>query len=360
MRPGQEHAGEIPARLTGERILVKRANVIAPTPRFRQRAVAIFHGLAAASLLLALANPRAVVAGEGGGSHYMPGTMGDFAMALIGPPGFYLRNDLLYFQGDIDAVTLGDRIYSSASQDVWVNTLKLIYLAGSGILGGRLGGALTIPIVLDAQASGTLVSPLQGSPSGNRSGIADITVSGLLNWAFGHSHVSAGLNVYVPVGAYDEDRIINLGRNYWSFDPVGTFTWLHPERGHEVSFTTGFMFNTQNGATDYSSGTEWHFDFMLSQHFSKRFAVGLEGSVLQGISDDSGPLLDRANTVLPAIGLKPLEGFRAQYFALGPAVLVTPPVFGKDVNLIAKYLVDIDHKNRFNSDYLMISLALKF
>ena len=334
--------------------------MIVPTPRFRRRAVALFRGLAAASLLLALANPRAAVAGEGGGSHYMPGTMGDFAMALIGPPGFYLRNDLLYFQGDIDAVTLGDRIYSSASQDVWVNTLKLIYLAGSGILGGRLGGALTIPIVLDAQASGTLVSPLQGSPSGNRSGIADITVSGLLNWAFGHSHVSAGLNVYVPVGAYDEDRIINLGRNYWSFDPIVTYTWLHPKRGHEISVTTGFMFNTTNDATDYSSGTEWHMDFMASQHFSKTFAVGLEGSVLQGITDDSGPLLDRANTVLPALGLAPLGGFRARYFGLGPAVVYSPTIGSTAVNFIAKYLFDVTHENRFDSNYLMVSAAFKF
>jgi len=37
------------------------------------------------SLLIAFAIPQPAVAGEGAGSHYMPGTMGDFAMALIGP-----------------------------------------------------------------------------------------------------------------------------------------------------------------------------------------------------------------------------------------------------------------------------------
>lgn len=34
-------------------------------------------------------------AAEGGGSHWAPGTYGDFAMAIIGPPGFYLRSDFL-------------------------------------------------------------------------------------------------------------------------------------------------------------------------------------------------------------------------------------------------------------------------
>jgi len=48
-------------------------------------------------------------AGEGGGSHYMPGTKGDFAMALIGPKGWYLRNDLTYIDGDIGPVTIWRR-----------------------------------------------------------------------------------------------------------------------------------------------------------------------------------------------------------------------------------------------------------
>ena len=122
-----------------------------------------------------------------------------------------------------------------------MNTLKLIYTAGGGVLGGRLGAVVSRPIVLDAQASGTLVSPLQGERSGNRAGMSDISLTAFNNWASGNHHVATGLNVFVPVGSYDENRIINLGRNYWSFDPVVTWTWLDPERGHEVSATTGVV-----------------------------------------------------------------------------------------------------------------------
>ena len=321
---------------------------------------ATVHLLIAAALFLAALNATPAFAGEGGSSHYMPGSSGDFAMALIGPAGFYLRSDLVYFQGKIHSVTLGNRMYSSASQDVWVDTVKLIYLAGGGILGGRFGAVVSVPIVIDAQVSGELVVPALGHKTGNRSGFSDITLTSFLNWDWGNNHVSAGLSIYTPTGAYDEDRIINLGRNYWSFDPLATYTWLHPQRGHEISVTTGFMFNTENHATDYSSGTEWHLDFMLAQYFSKRLAIGLDGAALQGVSDDSGALLDRANVVLPALGLQPLGGFRAEYFGLGPALLVTPPVFGKDFNLIVKYLWDVDHKHRFDSDYLVMSLAFSF
>ena len=332
---------------------------ITPTPGPRSWAALPACGLFAAVLLLGFASPGPADAGEGGGSHYLPGSGGDFAMALVGPGGFYLRNDVTYFEGNIKSVTLGDRIYSSASQDVWVNTVKGVYLADGGIFGARFGAVVSVPIALDAQISGEAVAPVQGAKTGNRSGISDITLTSFLNWAAGNGHLSLGLSVYAPVGAYDEDRIINLGRNYWSFDPIATYTWLHPERGHEVSVTTGIMFNTENNATDYTSGTEWHADFMLAQHFSKRFALGLEGAALQGLINDSGPLLDKANVTLPALGLKPLDGFRAQYFALGPAAVVSPTILGKDLNIIAKYLFDVTHENRPDTNYLVVSLALK-
>ena len=98
----------------------------------------------------------AAIAGEGGSSHYMPGSMGDFAMALIGPKGFYVRNDVLYLSGDIGSVTLGNRVYASASQRVWTDMIRTIFLSGGGILGGRFGAVVTMPIVLNAKISGDL------------------------------------------------------------------------------------------------------------------------------------------------------------------------------------------------------------
>jgi hypothetical protein len=313
----------------------------------------------AAVLVAALSGAPLAVAGEGGGSHYMPGTAGDFAMALIGPAGFYLRNDLIYFEGDIGPVTLGNRVYVDASQDVWVNTVKGIWLAEGGILGGRFGAVLSLPLVIDANAAGTLAIAAPQTREGSRSGIGDPALTGFLNWASGNHHVSAGLTVYFPAGGYDEDRIINLGRNYWSFDPMATWTWLDPKRGHEISVTTGVMMNTRNDATDYRSGTEWHLDFLVGQHFSKSFAAGLAGSLLRGVSDD-GALLDRANVVLPALGLQPLGGFQAEYFGVGPAVFYSAKFGKRNINFIGKYLVDVTHENRFDSNYLMLSAALKW
>ncbi len=64
--------------------------------------------------------------------------------------------------------------------------------------------------------------------------------------------------------------------------------------------------------------------------------------------------------MLPALGLEPLGGFRADAFALGPAVLYTPKIGNTDVNFIGKYIIDVTHTNRFNSNYAMVSVAFKF
>lgn len=324
--------------------------------RLRHRALLVVPLAIVACLLAA----RPAGAGEGAGSHLMPGVSGDFAMALIGPPGFYLRDDVAYFQGNIRSVTLGDRVFTSASQDVWVNLAKFIYLAPFGLFGGRLGAVVTVPVVIDATARGTAVRPVQVQASGSRSGFSDIILTGFSNWSFGTSHVSVGAGVWVPVGSYSAERIVNLGRNYWTVMPTASYTWLDPERGHEVSFTTGFAFNSPNDATDYRSGNEWAMEFLLGQHFSKTFAVGLDGSALVGITDDSGALLDRANASLELLGLQGLGGFRARYLGLGPAVLWSPTLFGRNVNLIGKYLVDVVHENRFTSSYMVLSAAFKF
>lgn len=312
----------------------------------------------AAVLAVSAAIPSAV-AGEGGSSHYMAGTQGDFVMALIGPKGFYVRNDLLYLSGDIGSVTLGNRVYASASQRVWTDMIKAIYLSDVGILGGRFAAVLTVPVVFNAKVSGNLVAPPVGERSGSRSGIADVTATGFLNWNHGMSHFSSGVNVYIPVGGYNPDDIINRGRNYWSFVPTFSYTWLHPKRGHEFSGTTGVFLNTTNNATHYKTGNEWYGDFVAAQHLSPKFAIGLEGYTLQQFTDDSGPLLDRANLVLPALGLQPLGGFRGHGFGLGPAILFSHKFGGTDVNFIGKYIVDIVHTNRFNNSYAMLSVAFK-
>jgi hypothetical protein len=292
-------------------------------------------------------------AAEGGGSHYLQGTNGDFAMGMAAPPGWYLRNEVTYFEAEIGPVSRGNFILSDFAQEAWVNTVKLIHMPDMELFGGHPGFVLSIPYVIDVVASGTAVAPATFSASGSGSGFSDPSLTGFLNWSLAdHSHLSVGMTAYSDFGSYSSDRVINYGRNYWSFDPFVSYTWLHPERGHEISASGGLMFNTENEATDYQTGTEFHSDFTIAQHLPANFTVGLIGYYYQQIEDDEGDLI----ASIP-VGSK---GFRSEGYGGGVAVSWTPKIGEKNVSFTGKWLHDFEAKKRFDYDLFMLAVALKF
>lgn len=300
----------------------------------------------------ALVPPAASLAGEGGGSHFLQGTSGDFAMAMMGPPGWYLRNETFYMEGDIGPVSRGELLLTEVSQEVWANSLKVIYVPDAKLWGAQPALLLAIPYVLDAQASGTLVSPLGAQASGSTSGFSDLTVAGMLFWNLNErSHVSGGASIFLDTGKYDSQEIMNLGRNYLSFDFWGAYTWLNMENGREFSITGGVEFNTENNATNYTTGTELHSDFTLAQHLPGGWAVGLIGYYLHQLSDDEGNLVAQIQ-----VGRR---GFRSSGWGLGAAVSKDLKLGEQAFTLSGKWLHDIDDTRRFDSNLYMVALALK-
>jgi hypothetical protein len=159
-----------------------------------------------------------------------------------------------------------------------MDSLKLSWLTDWGFIGARYGATVTLPIMLYGFAEGFLALQGQRRDEDDRTGIGDLYVSPIqLNWHWADHHLTFSQGVYLPTGSYDRKRVINLGRNYWSFDSTLTYTWLSQTRGHEVTFNAGYLLNTRNTASDYRSGNEFHVDFLLAQHFTSHFALGLPG-----------------------------------------------------------------------------------
>ncbi|MDG2124763.1 MAG: transporter [Verrucomicrobiales bacterium] len=295
----------------------------------------------------------ACYAAEGGGSHYVQGTRGEFAMAMIGPPGFYTRNELTYMDGDIGAVTRGDFALRELEQEVWLNTVKIIWFPEGEIFGARPGFVLSVPYVLNVDVSGSVIHPAEYSTSGSKDGFSDPSLTGFLNWTYRDSnHFSAGISVYSNFGKYDSDSIINLGRNYWSYDPYVAYTYLNPENGREFSMNAGLMFNAENESTSYDTGTEFHIDLTLAQHLPNSLTVGVVGFYYDQIQDDEGDLIG----ALP-VGYK---GFRSDSYGAGLALSWVPKIAGKDLTLTGKWIHDFDATNRLESEFFQFAVALKF
>jgi hypothetical protein len=112
----------------------------------------------------------------------------------------------------------------------------------------------------------------------------------------------------IPVGAYDPDRLANLGIGHGAIDSGFGYTYFNPETGHEFSVTTGITFNFENTFTNYQNGIDWHTDFGLSQFLTKQLQIGLVGYLYQQISPDNGsgailgPFESRVAGIGPQIG----------------------------------------------------------
>jgi hypothetical protein len=166
----------------------------------------------------------------------------------------------------------------------------------------------------------------------------------------GDHHFTFSPGFIAPTGKYDPNNLLNVGRNYWSFDITGTYTWFDPKIGIDVSLTSGFLFNTENRATNYRTGTEFHLDGLVAQFLSEHYAIGAAGYFYRQLGPDTGQL---------AGGLVDVTNFRGQGAGVGPALLVVIPTGGPPLNVIGKALFDVDNNRRFNGNLYMISLAMK-
>jgi hypothetical protein len=100
-----------------------------------------------------------------------------------------------------------------------------------------------LPLVLYGHAEGfTQLDSGQARHQNDRTGVGDLYLTPLqLNWRWGDHHLTFSYGIFAPTGSYNAERVFNLGRNYWGFDPNVAYTWLHEKRGHEVSFTAGIF-----------------------------------------------------------------------------------------------------------------------
>jgi hypothetical protein len=333
-------------------------------------------GTAAAAASLALAFSCLTGAGapafasEDATQFYLLGSKGPLA-GITPPPGTYATSIKYYYSGDAsgaaaDSVVLDQIGNLTLEAEIDVDAQLFLevpfvqWIAPQKILGGNFGLGLLLPmgwkdISADVDALATLtidpidiggVSVFEGTTlqRGRRFSFGDDTVNvgdpvpmAMLGWHHGNLHWNVTGLLNVPIGAYDEDDIANLGFNRWIFDASAAATWLDPAKGFEASATAGFSFHSENPDTNYTTGTEFHVEWALQQHFSEAFAVGLVGFHFEQVTGDSG------------LGAT-LGPFRGRVTALGPNINYNFNLGQLPVATSLRWYHDFNVKNRLEGD----------
>ena len=292
----------------------------------------------------------AVLAAEGGVSHYLPGLAGDLGFALPPAPGWQVANILWSQSGEIGATVAGGRATADLDLRLTLDIVAASYAFDRTVLGGTYSVGVVVPFGY-AELEGELTTSggARRSFSEDSFGVADMAIIPLqLNWSRGNYHFELSQSIIPPTGTYDEDELVNLGLGYWSFDTIGAFTWLNPNSGTEVSVALGLMHNAENTNTEYHTGNESHLDWAVNQFLTETFAVGLRGYRLNQLKGDSGEGAVLGN----------LEGFEQ---GVGAGFVWTPELAHGHLAIAGKYMRDYDVRGgRFDSDYTQLTLGWTF
>ncbi len=303
-----------------------------------------------AILFTFLATTPTADAAEGGYTNYVPGLYGDFGVAVMPEPGFYLRTDLYYYTADggKSSFVQGENIRADLDLDIGMVMATGLMVFDKEIFGGRYAAGVFQSVNYGDISGKVTVGLIEAPFESDRTAIGDtgiIPVS--LFWDFGKFHINAFESITMPTGSYDKDRSVNAGLNYWSFDTTLAATYLDEEKGHEISAAAGHIYNTENDDTDYQTGQEFHLDYMLNQFLSETFALGLHGFYYKQVTGDSGS---------GAI----LGDFKGEASGIGPALMWIPKIKDKDVVVNAKWIHEFDTEHRLEGDHLFLNFTMAF
>ena len=307
---------------------------------------------------VAILIPLSAYAEEGGSGHYAPGGSASFIDTLPGRPGLAIANFFNSYDGSASfskQIPTAGLITGGLDATAYSDTIVALYETPLKLLGGNYGVGLAIPFVW-VKAKGEVTGPAGATFTvrDSASGIGDILFYPfMLGWVGlgGDLKSDVRLGIYAPTGDYDKGHLANVGKNYWTFEPAASLSYISSKIGLELTTFAGMDFNTENHATDYQSGTQFHIDVTVAEHLpllGGLIGIGANGFYYQQVTGDSSPF--------DAF----LGDFKGRTVGIGPVLSYITKIWGKDLVTELKWLPELETENRLEGDYIWFKLGMLF
>jgi hypothetical protein len=270
--------------------------------------------------------PAVALATEGGGSVY-PYGLNTIATGVLPKPGHYLYVYNGYYEAKETMDDDGNALPIPFDVNVRSHTPRYLGVHPTAkLFGGSLGWQAALPLIIgDATV---------GRREDYGSAVGDAALGLMLGWHRPTFHQIAGIDLHVPVGSYDEDRLFNAGRNYWASTFYYSFTAL-PHKAWDINVRTNLTLNDENPATRYQSGHETGADYSVNWHPTPPAFLGVNGYFHYQLTDDE----IRGEQVEP-------DGRRLRVFAYGPQIGYR----GNGWGIVGKWQHEVAARNKAQGD----------
>jgi hypothetical protein len=157
-----------------------------------------------------------------------------------------------------------------------------------------------------------------------------------------NNNLSLSFWIWAPTGLWRTGNISNVGMGVVTFMPNfgHTYYW----KKHKVQFDNfvGFDIYQRNRATNYGSGTMFHWDGMGVKYFGeKKLGIGAVIANQTQITDDSGPLADL------------LHGFAGRKWGVGPTIIYSARADNPGVTLQFRWINEFAVTNMLKGNVFM-------
>jgi anthranilate 1,2-dioxygenase (deaminating, decarboxylating) large subunit len=230
-------------------------------------------------------------------------------------PGLYFQQYVQYFESRDFMDDDGDDSGLIRDLDVWVSLSQFIYQSDQPVLfGGKWGIDVIIPVV------SINVEPGLFPVNDNGTGLGDILIGPYIQWdpimgeegpIFMHR---IELQNNIPTGEYDDDRVLNAGSNFYSFNPYWAATLFITPRW-KASMRFHYLWCAKNtdpnealfgDADDTQAGQAIHLNFSSAfEVLPKRLHVGLNGYYLKQFTDSETDGDNVSNSHEQVLGIGP-------------------------------------------------------
>jgi hypothetical protein len=260
---------------------------------------------------------------------FLPGRLRILCRGNTPDPGFQYVNQTLYYHAKVDKAPLVGLVMSLEATAVY-NYFGASYAFDEDVLGGRLQLFAAVPVgYVDTKAGVRMDIPehltLSRDEDDSAFDIGDSMISGALAWKAGDFASRSPGWCSCPPAPTAPVTSRTWGETTGASTPPWPRPWLSTKTGTEISAMPGILFNTENDATEYKTGNEFHVDFMVNQFLAKNFALGAQGYWYKQVTGDSGDG-------------KPdfLGDFKGESYGFGPALLWIPACGGGKLSVIGK------------------------